>query len=617
MVLFHEDKKELTKGQKRRRLALRIVLILALLFCLSLWVLSFLGGPHEALKEGLEDFVSESTGMDAEIGQFDGFYFYPAVKFDASDIRLGNESNKNAITIERLEMHSSFWDIFFSRSKIRHLKMKNLVAEAGSILPGALNISEASILPETKYGSPGLIAEGTYGEHALNLFYELGMHKGHGDPTVYSLLDDKAQMRASLGDYKLIGTAGLYSGGGIRINMDQFGTAAHSLSGYMTLARHSRELVMEFSADSEKSSFWADIAHDDDGLTGEVEIKSLALDDLSGENSVINLISGFEDMLSISTGESKEGTIEFSDDMKIDLDVEIKKIMQNDSDIGSLAFPLRIENGVLKIEKIKGSVKDGKATGAIIFDTNSDNGDLTADFKIDDLKYGLENLEGRANFNVDLKSTGKSINTLKSNLKGTIVFVGGEGKLESRALQVWGGGVLNTMIPDFNPSTQTVMNCFVADFNVENGIATAAPFFVDTRDLTLVGDGTVNLIDETIDFTVKPKTKDISFIDTAVPVNISGALSDPAIRPSAFGLGKKIGGIFLQTINPAFFAINVAKWGLTDDHPCSKYTDQDIKAVLEDSEKPSALERKQEDVAPDEKYEDLEAAPRTKSNLNE
>ena len=66
------------------------------------------------------------------------------------------------------------------------------------------------------------------------------------------------------------------------------------------------------------------------------------------------------------------------------------------------------------------------------------------------------------------------------------------------------------------------------DFAVQQGIMTTNAFFIDMTDITIAGEGTIDLGQELIDFAFIPKKKN-RLIVKAEPVDVKGPLNDPKI----------------------------------------------------------------------------------------
>ena len=130
---------------------------------------------------------------------------------------------------------------------------------------------------------------------------------------------------------------------------------------------------------------------------------------------------------------------------------------------------------------------------------------------------------------------------------------------------------MNSMLPDLDKSSKSHLNCGIADFTIENGTAKTNALFIDTERVTLSGEGTYSIPKDYLDLQFKPKPKSIAIIDVATPVNVKGAMNSPEISASVFGLGKKLGGLALGLINPAFLAYSLTDLGLNDNHPCAEF----------------------------------------------
>jgi hypothetical protein len=78
----------------------------------------------------------------------------------------------------------------------------------------------------------------------------------------------------------------------------------------------------------------------------------------------------------------------------------------------------------------------------------------------------------------------------------------------------------------------TPIRCAIADFDGQNGIFETEALIVDTGEVKLVGDGTINLAERTIDLVVRPYEKDFSLFSSDAPLRISGPLGKPDVSPA-------------------------------------------------------------------------------------
>lgn len=187
----------------------------------------------------------------------------------------------------------------------------------------------------------------------------------------------------------------------------------------------------------------------------------------------------------------------------IDTDVLIKD--------GTLIIdPLELEFGGGKIDAML-NVK--AADKSIKLNANSKNmlvQNLYNEFVVtgsDD--FGIKS-GGVLDLDIDLVSNGDSYRELSQNLKGRIIAIVGKSEVQTGALQFLRSGFISQLLSVLNIKTKDNpnldMTCAVlrADFN--NGKADFPKgIVIDSKQLTMVGDGNINLINDKIDFTIEPQ----------------------------------------------------------------------------------------------------------------
>jgi hypothetical protein len=111
----------------------------------------------------------------------------------------------------------------------------------------------------------------------------------------------------------------------------------------------------------------------------------------------------------------------------------------------------------------------------------------------------------------------------------------------------------------------------LAAFKIEEGIAMTHTVFVDTKRVTVVGSGEIDIPEGKIDLKLTPESKETTILDVAPSVRIKGPVFKPSIGPDTVSVLGKIGGLLLGTVNPAFLTLSLTDIGASDDHPCRKF----------------------------------------------
>ena len=124
-----------------------------------------------------------------------------------------------------------------------------------------------------------------------------------------------------------------------------------------------------------------------------------------------------------------------------------------------------------------------------------------------------------------------------AGLNGRTNVVGREGMLNSDAIGAVTTGVLDAM-PWANNADANKINCVVSRFDIKKGLATSKALVFDTNGMSVLGEGSVNLAEETIDIGVVPESKSVSLASLAIPIRIGGTFAAPSFGPDPAAIAK-------------------------------------------------------------------------------
>jgi hypothetical protein len=157
-----------------------LIFIIGLVMVLALKMVERYPNP---LREGFEEYLSESSGTNVSLGKMEEFAFIPDLHLKASGVTYharGNAANV-LLSVEEAELSAPFVSVFFSLNQLNTVSVSNLEAKEGFLLPKALTIETMDIVqkdgPE-QYGS-FLTARGTYSGQDMFLEAELQNEDEH------------------------------------------------------------------------------------------------------------------------------------------------------------------------------------------------------------------------------------------------------------------------------------------------------------------------------------------------------------------------------------------------------------------------------------------------------
>ncbi len=226
----------------------------------------------------------------------------------------------------------------------------------------------------------------------------------------------------------------------------------------------------------------------------------------------------------------------------------------------------------------RGRYFDGELTGELIVTPRRKEPQVAVDFTLERMDFGqylveseiTDLLEGRANVIVDVNGRGVDFRSIMGTLGGQAVFIMGEGRVNSAYVDFLAADLLGAIGVSASDETSTAVNCFVGMFDVAAGVANTDGFLFDTERMTVVGEGTIDLGEESLDLFLRPRPKDASLLSLATPLRVDGPLRDPNTAPDKLSIAGTAATAVLSAIATGGFGAIVPflSLGTDDENPC-------------------------------------------------
>jgi len=115
------------------------------------------------------------------------------------------------------------------------------------------------------------------------------------------------------------------------------------------------------------------------------------------------------------------------------------------------------------------------------------------------------------------------------------------------------------------------LRCAVADIAVQNGVAKAEQFVVDTDNTQIKVHGDVNFANEAMDLELDPYPKEAGILSLRTPIVVGGEMAQPEAKPKMGPLAARAAvAIGLAAINPALAILATLENGPGKDTDCGK-----------------------------------------------
>ena len=168
-----------------------------------------------------------------------------------------------------------------------------------------------------------------------------------------------------------------------------------------------------------------------------------------------------------------------------------------------------------------------------------------------------------------LESTGNSLASLLGHGDGGLKLGMAGGNLSALLVDIAGLQFGNALLSALGIPQRADLQCFAADFALKSGVMNTKMMIVDTSEARVTGTGDVNLRNETVDYTLTTKSKHFSVGSLESPIDISGKLKSPSIKPQIGPLAAKAGAaVGLGILFPPAALLPTIQFGTGDDDVC-------------------------------------------------
>jgi AsmA family protein len=187
---------------------------------------------------------------------------------------------------------------------------------------------------------------------------------------------------------------------------------------------------------------------------------------------------------------------------------------------------------------------------------------------------GEGTLEGRARFS----TTGDSIRSALATAEGELAIIMERGRIDGSVLRLLDIGFLEALaivqgdtVPD-----AVHIRCFIAAFDIEDGVMHTTTLLLDTEDSLIAGEGEVDLGDETFSVDIEGEPKEAGIARTRVPVRVSGPFTSPSVEvdPSEIAIRGGLAAGLAALVSPLAALLAFVDLGAAEDSDCLRLQEE-------------------------------------------
>ena len=271
--------------------------------------------------------------------------------------------------------------------------------------------------------------------------------------------------------------------------------------------------------------------------TGEGETASPEQQQQAAEQEASARVLPDDDPIELDKLQAMDATVKFQG----------KQVIAPQLPLDDLTANLKLEGGRLTLNPLNFGIGAGRINSEVYIDGRSQPGnglikfelqeinlkELLARFDIAQESVGI--LGGRG----EIAGTGTTAAKFLGSADGQIALIMAGGLLDGLLVELAGLDIGEALVSLTAEERSVEIRCAVADLQIEGGVMTAKTLVIDTTDTNIIGQGTVNFRDETLDIRLEPHPKDISLLSARSPINVTGTFKEPSVAPEAGSLAAR------------------------------------------------------------------------------
>src|SRR5512138_2845326 len=226
-----------------------------------------------------------------------------------------------------------------------------------------------------------------------------------------------------------------------------------------------------------------------------------------------------------------------------------------------LRLGINARDGKVRFHPSEASMYGGQYRGDISIDATGQVARVSLDEHVSDIDFAplfkdffeTDRVSGKGSMNLKLTGSGKTTDDIMRTLDGVLDFKVNDGALEGTDL--WyeirrARAVLRQQpVPERTGPVRTPFTALTGTGTMKNGVLTNNDLNVAMQYLKVTGQGTVDIPNEALDYRLMATVMKIpregadteqmeDLVDAQIPIKVTGALTDPKVRPALEGYLK-------------------------------------------------------------------------------
>ncbi len=221
--------------------------------------------------------------------------------------------------------------------------------------------------------------------------------------------------------------------------------------------------------------------------------------------------------------------------------VRMNKVMSGKDTLGNGRLEASLKDGRFSIDPLELTFADGTARAEFSYYPTARDAEIHLGATVDRLDLGIParrikpetKMGGTLNLDILLDATAPTLDQLLANGRGHFDLAFVPENFDAGLIDMWAVNLLSSLASETDGEPNSIINCLVASFGMVDGIMQERIIFIDTTNMSIEAEATINFKTRQLKMLAVPKAKRPEFFSLATPVKVSGKFDD-------FGIGINV-----------------------------------------------------------------------------
>ena len=241
--------------------------------------------------------------------------------------------------------------------------------------------------------------------------------------------------------------------------------------------------------------------------------------------------------------------------LEADVHLQVDSVRSGEDILGAGELGLRVHDGKLQLSPFWVELPGGRLTAALDYREHTDAASLDLSVTTEMFDYGIlarridpeTQTSGAITLDLHVSAEGPRGRQLLDHADGHLGAALFPSNLDASVFDLWSANLITSLIPSLDRSESKV-NCIALVLNLTDGVLTDRDIVIDTTKVRVLGTARIDLADNSLNISVRPRSKKPRFFTLQTPVSVSGNVDDPQIEVSGWQIAKSAVGFVASVV---------------------------------------------------------------------